>query len=159
MVDAYQDITIPFQMSSIEFFQEVRRHLKDTGVMVVNMNMKSKAEDSINDYLCDTIGAVFPYVYTAPVANGTNCETFAFLDAGALTAFEENRRGLADPALSEMMETVSGCLERYQPGGRILTDDKAPVEVLGMKALDEIIADELEYYRELYLGQILQLFQ
>ena len=58
-----------------------------------------------------------------------------------------------------MMETVTGCMELYQPGGRILTDDKAPVEVLGMKALDEIIADELEYYRELYLGQILQLFQ
>ena len=53
-----------------------------------------------------------------------------------------------------MMETVSGCLEPYKPGDRILTDDKAPVEVLGMKALDEIIADELDYYRELYLGQI-----
>ena len=27
MVDAYQDITIPFQMSSVEFFQSVRQHL------------------------------------------------------------------------------------------------------------------------------------
>jgi predicted membrane-bound spermidine synthase len=28
MVDAYQDITIPFQMSSVEFFTEVKSHLK-----------------------------------------------------------------------------------------------------------------------------------
>ncbi len=38
MVDAYQDITIPFQMSSVEFFTMVRDHLKDGGVMVVNMS-------------------------------------------------------------------------------------------------------------------------
>lgn len=30
---------------------------------------------------------------------------------------------------------------------RILTDDKAPVELLGMKVLDEIIGEELDYYR------------
>ena len=39
MVDAYQDITIPFQLSSVEFFSEVSRHLKPEGVMVVNLNM------------------------------------------------------------------------------------------------------------------------
>lgn len=27
MVDAYQDITIPFQMSSVEFFTMVKEHL------------------------------------------------------------------------------------------------------------------------------------
>lgn len=53
-----------------------------------------------------------------------------------------------------MMEIVSGQMELRESGNLILTDDKAPVEVLGMKVLDEIIADELDYYRELYLGQI-----
>jgi len=32
MVDAYQDITIPFQMSSVEFFELVKEHLTDDGV-------------------------------------------------------------------------------------------------------------------------------
>ena len=39
MVDAYQDITIPFQMSSVEFFTLVKDHLNEDGVMVVNMKM------------------------------------------------------------------------------------------------------------------------
>ena len=30
----------------------------------------------------------------------------------------------------------------------LLTDDRAPVEVLGMRVLDELIAGELDYYRE-----------
>ena len=34
MVDAYQDITIPFQMSSVEFFTLVKEHLTEDGVMV-----------------------------------------------------------------------------------------------------------------------------
>ncbi len=65
MVDAYQDITIPFQMSSVEFFSQVESHLKKNGVMVVNMNMKSSSEDSINDYLCDTIAFVQICVHRA----------------------------------------------------------------------------------------------
>ena len=40
MVDAYQDITIPFQMSSKEFFALVKSHLKDDGVMVVQISFQ-----------------------------------------------------------------------------------------------------------------------
>lgn len=50
MVDAYQDITIPFQMSTVEFFTMVKDHLKDDGVMVVNMNMRGTEEGNINQY-------------------------------------------------------------------------------------------------------------
>ena len=57
MVDAYQDITIPFQMSSVEFFELVKNHLKEDGVMVVNMNMRGGEEGNINQYLADTIDA------------------------------------------------------------------------------------------------------
>ena len=39
-------------------------------------------------------------------------------------------------------------LTAYTGGDHILTDDRAPVEVLGMRVLDELIAGELDYYRE-----------
>ena len=154
MVDAYQDITIPFQMSSVEFFSEVQKHLTDNGVMVVNMNMKSKAKNSINDYLCDTIGSVFQNVYTIPVQGGTNCEVFAFQNPNALKTMEESCETIQDDSLKDMMQTVLANLSRRESGTLILTDDKAPVEVLGMRVLDEIIADELDYYRDLYLGEL-----
>lgn len=156
MVDAYQDITIPFQMSSVEFFTEVEKHLAPSGVMVVNMNMKSQSENSINDYLCDTIGSVFDFVYTVPVEGGTNCEVFAFQNPDTLQTFQDGCEALNDPDLANMMDTVSENLTQRESGNLILTDDKAPVEVLGMKVLDEIIADELDYYRSLYLGEFLR---
>lgn len=74
MVDAYQDITIPFQMSSVEFFNMVKDHLTENGVMVVNMNMRGSGEGNINQYLADTIASVFGTVYTADVKGSTNRE-------------------------------------------------------------------------------------
>ena len=42
-------------MSSLEFFTLVKEHLKENGVMVVNMNMRGQREGNINQYLADTI--------------------------------------------------------------------------------------------------------
>lgn len=146
MVDAYQDITIPFQMSSVEFFTEVREHLNEGGVMVVNMNMRSGAEGSINEYLSDTIASLFPYCHTVPVRWSTNMELFASLDPEALTRLETAE--IADAQLAAMMKDVAANLEPIAGGDHILTDDKAPVEVLGMRVLDELISEELAGVRD-----------
>ena len=152
MVDAYQDITIPFQMSSQEFFTLVRNHLKDDGVMVVNMNMrgtKENATDDINAYLADTIASVFPYIYTVNT-RGSNRELFASANPDMISVFEKNVSLEDDTELIYMMKTVSDGLTPYDPGNHVMTDDKAPVELLGMRIIDDMIRDEVEYYRDVY---------
>lgn len=148
MVDAYQDITIPFQMSSVEFFELVKEHLKDDGVMVVNMNMRSDSSDGINNWLSDTISSVFDNVYTVDVSGATNRELFASDNPEMLSTLKENSEELEDLSFSTMMETVIRNLEPYDAGNRILTDDKAPVELLGMNVIDDIIQDELVNYKQ-----------
>ena len=150
MVDAYQDITIPFQMSSIEFFTLVKDHLKDDGVMVVNMNMRGSGEGSINQYLSDTIASAFSQVYTVDVTGGTNRELFASNNPGMMDIFAANLEMETEPALIRMMERVDEGLIVYQPGDKLMTDDKAPVELLGMKVIDELIGNEVAYYKEKY---------
>lgn len=197
MVDAYQDITIPFQMSSDEFFSMVRRHLNPGGVMVVNMNMVSDGEGSINEALQTTIAAVFDgscrigTTYTADVPGTTNRELFAKAPtAGELERYDGcsdswRRTGtvgtVSEPFTSTMQDdataaalraqtwerTGDGALAAYmsEVGGRmkpvgdpspngaddtlVLTDDHAPVELLGMNAIDGIIAEEAGPYREI----------
>lgn len=46
------------------------------------------------------------------------------------------------------MNVVAHDVERYENGDKILTDDKAPVELLGMNVIDDIISEELVYYRK-----------
>lgn len=149
MVDAYQDITIPFQMSSVEFFTMVREHLKEGGVMVVNMNMKSVSDGNINEYLADTIANVFTEVYTVDVTGSTNRELFAFMDSSAAGRLETGIQNFTNGQLKRMLGSVAGRLVRYEKGGYMLTDDKAPVELLGMRVIDEIIQDEIVYYKNI----------
>ncbi|WP_029232320.1 spermidine synthase [Butyrivibrio sp. VCB2006] len=164
MVDAYQDITIPFQMSSAEFFTQVKEHLTDQGVMVVNMNMysddatlsedseatASQKDASINTYLADTISSVFDQVMIVDVLGSTNKELFATNGDDLKTrlgndiVFEQNDN------LKAMMDHVEKNLVPYVSQGHVLTDDKAPVELLGMKQIDLIIKDEVSFYKGIY---------
>ncbi|WP_051536496.1 spermidine synthase [Ruminococcus flavefaciens] len=150
MVDAYQDITIPFQMSSVEFFTLVKEHLNEGGVMVVNMNMRSESSDGINNCLADTISSVFGNVVTIDVANSTNRELFASDSDSFLDRLSANTDALPQEDLRNMMRIVKTGLEPYKAGDHILTDDKAPVELLGMKVIDDIIQDELVYYKQAF---------
>ena len=153
MVDAYQDITIPFQMSSVEFFTMVKEHLTEGGVMVVNMNMRGGGEGNINQYLADTIASVFDSVYTVDVGGTTNRELFAMDHGDALERLAGHSASLADGSLSAMMERVQKDITAYEAGDYIMTDDKAPVELLGMRVIDELIRDEVAYYKDIYEQQ------
>ena len=148
MVDAYQDITIPFQMSTVEFFTLVKNSLAPDGVMVVNMNMHSDKKGSINECLCDTIASVFSNVYTVKVDGTTNRELFASDLSGMPDRLYSASQKLEDNDLKALMEDIYMRMKRYEGGENILTDDKAPVELLGMQVIDDLISEELTYYKK-----------
>ena len=150
MVDAYQDITIPFQMSSVEFLTLVKDHLNEDGVMVVNMNMRGSGDGNINQYLSDTIGQVFDAEYTVDVANTTNRELFASNNPSIMENLQANTKQITNADLRNMMETVYADSTPYGKGDYILTDDKAPVELLGMQVSDQLIEEEVAYYKGIY---------
>ncbi len=185
MVDAYQDISIPFQMSSVEFFREIYDHLNENGVMVVNMNMHSDMEGNINEYLSDTIASVFPSVAIVDVPGYTNRELFAVKRDGAsvsgydISSLAEEISDVEsvdsvknvktvgsgdilarfDAALDnitvkdelyQLMVNIRAVTNVYKGGEHIFTDDKAPVELLGMREIDQMISEELTYYKSVY---------
>ena len=163
MVDAYQDITIPFQMSSTEFFSMIREHLNPGGVMVVNMNMVSDGRGSINEALSDTISTVFGHgnMLTADVPGTTNRELFAKKPTGADSGAtlgsqvsqlrERTLQRTGSDELADLMDEVSDrfvAVDAPAANATIFTDDKAPVELLGMRAIDQLIAQQAGPYRE-----------
>lgn len=162
MVDAYQDITIPFQMSSQEFFTLVKDHLTEQGVMVVNMNMYSEdsnissGDTTINTYLADTISSVFDQVMIVDVKGSTNKELFATNGDDLATRLGNDIAFEKDDDLKAMMKHVEDTLISYEGTGHILTDDEAPVELLGMKQIDLIIKDEVSFYKSIYKEQGIQ---
>ncbi len=144
------------QMSSVEFFSMVKEHLTENGVMVVNMNMRGQGEGNINQYLSDTIASVFGNVYTADVRGTTNRELFASDNDAMLEVLKSNTAGLTNGDLRNLMTAVADQSQRYEAGEYLMTDDKAPVELLGMQVIDQLIQDEVAYYKEIYRRDGLQ---
>ena len=114
------------------------------------MNMHSDKAGSINECLSDTIASVFDNVYTAKVSGTTNRELFASDSQGMTDRLRERAAELDDPDLQALMLDVYDRLQRYEGGDNILTDDKAPVELLGMNVIDDLISEELQYYKKAF---------
>ena len=89
-------------------------------------------------------------MYTVDVSGSTNMELFASCNREMIAKLGEQITLEENEALSAMIKNVSGNLTAYEAGNRILTDDCAPVELLGMRMIDDLIREEVEYYREIY---------
>ena len=124
--------------------------------MVVNMNMHAEKEGNINQYLSDTIASVFDAVYTVDVENSTNRVLFASESPEDMDSFGARVKEIEDRELKTLMEKVEGSMEPYEKGGYLLTDDQAPVELLGMEVIDELIQDEVGYYKQVFKEEGIQ---
>ena len=126
------------------------------------MLFRSDGEGSINQALCDTIASLFPFVSIVDVPGTTNRELFAGMEEDPAAALAAGLLQVEDPTLRSLLEKVGERLTVWEGGSHILTDDQAPVVLLGMRAIDGLIQSELEYckriYREEGISGLLQAF-
>ena len=126
-VDAFRQPYIPFYLTTQEFFQEVDAHLNSGGTVMINVGMVP-GDTHLADAISATMRSVFPSVYSFP-AGSFNRELVATKEQSAVTDLA-GRKSLLPPSISGLADQVLGGLTEVQPGGTILTDDKAPVEWL-----------------------------
>ncbi|MGE5416070.1 MAG: spermidine synthase [Acidobacteriota bacterium] len=147
MVDAYRDITFPFNMSTHEFFTEVKKHLKPGGVMVVNINLHGSEHPDVADYLNQTIKSVMKKVYRLETPGGSII-VFASNDVDCLKNYRSNIGVLDNSPLTYISLYVDSHLTEIDRSEYVFTDDIAPVELLGQKALDETVFNEMAYVKD-----------
>ena len=64
--------------------------------------------------------------------------------------FQNNIKTIKNNELYNLMQQAADSLIKYNPGNHILTDDKAPVELLGIQVIDGLIKEEAAYYKEIF---------
>lgn len=149
MVDAYRDITIPFHMTTKEFFSQVKKHLLPGGVLIININMHSEKNTEILDYLSETVKSVMGKVYRCNMPNGTNSLVYASDNLSCFDDFKTNI-ALLDPndPLYEITRHVEKNAIEITDKNHVFTDEIAPVELMGQKVLNELVGNELKYFKE-----------
>jgi spermidine synthase len=126
IIDAYtQQVYIPFHLTTMEFFNQVKRRLSGNGILA--MNVSSAREDSpLIRSITNTLRLVFGHVYQLRIPRSVDNLVLASdrsIDfAFPVGAVEKGMQGIA--RYSQQFFTESTYDDRYKP----LTDDRAPIE-------------------------------
>ncbi|HYB00593.1 MAG TPA: fused MFS/spermidine synthase [Ktedonobacteraceae bacterium] len=140
-IDAYQQPYVPFQLTTKEFFQEVRNHLTPTGVTVINAG-RTNTDFRLVNALAETMHSVFPNVYIIDTARFTNSMVIGTNSPTSLNNFFINAGALTNPLLQNVAREsiLYGNIREEHARTVYFTDDRAPVEQL----IDQIILGAVE---------------
>jgi len=135
VLDAYNTNSIPFHLTTKEFLQEVRRHLKPDGAVVSNI-----WSPTLNQYFeaeIKTMQAAFPELYLFPGLDSGNYIFVATNRPGQIPKYKivdkaaqitrEKKLGFD---LGDLLKATYQYATKRPTTARVLTDDQAPVEVL-----------------------------
>jgi len=132
-IDAYRAPYIPWQLTSIEFFQGVADHLDERGVLAINVG-RTAEDRRLIEALTGTIQAVFPSVYLVDVPGSFNSLIYATREPTKAANLVENLLALEDSgaptALLEVLIRATKNIRTTPETDIIFTDDRAPVEQL-----------------------------
>lgn len=128
-IDAFQQPYIPFQLTTREFFGQIRSHLSPTGVVVLNTAHTTHDFRLVQAFV-NTLKQVFPSVYIFNVPGTFNTEVMATMQPTSIDTFRSNLAQLSPnttigQVASEVLPVVK---EAHANGGIVFTDDRAPIE-------------------------------
>ncbi len=131
-VDAYRPPYIPWQLTTREFFAEVRAHLADDGVVMINVG-RTQADRRLVEAMTATLLDVFPSAHTLDVEASFNSMIVATVQPTTAENLRLNLAGLdagAHPFLRYALELSQRSLRPTVASGLVFTDERAPVEFI-----------------------------
>ena len=140
-IDAYRPPYIPWHLTTIEFFQEVKRLLNDDGVVTVNVG-RTDTDRRLVDALTNTLAQVFPSVHALDVPRSFNTILYATMRETSPANARANLAFRVEEVDSRLYTLLADAAEHFVPLGKsdiVFTDDHAPVERL----VDSIVLDFL----------------
>jgi spermidine synthase len=137
LVDAYRQPYIPFYLSTREFFELARDRLNPGGMVLVNVG-HPESSTGLEKVLGRTMAEVFGTVVRDPAEDVNTVLIGTDEDASG-----ENLRRAVPSLPEELRPRALEAAARIAPrlkGGRVYTDDKAPVEWLIDASIVEVAA-------------------
>jgi spermidine synthase len=131
-IDAYRPPYIPWHLTTVEFFTEIKEHLLPDGVVAINVG-RTNADRSLIDAMTATLLEVYPSVHAIDVSESFNTILVATLQSTNSDNLIENLNILpdnTDPILRAVLTKSVATLAPIVASDTLFTDDRAPVETL-----------------------------
>ncbi|MCJ7548855.1 MAG: fused MFS/spermidine synthase [Anaerolineae bacterium] len=131
-VDAYRLPYIPWHLTTVEFFREVRDHLTGDGVVAINVGYTPGSNGGGNwqlvDAMVNTMRQVFPSTHIIAIPNSFNAIVVATVQPSVPGNLAANLPLLVDARLQTLAQQAVANLRIPDASTHIFTDDRAPVE-------------------------------
>ncbi len=136
LVDAYRPPYIPFHLTTVEFFQLVRQHLSEDGVVAINVG-RTDRDYALVEAMTATLGQVFPSVVIVdepgPPHQLANSLVVATVQPADVDTLRRKVEALPPDLPADFRQFAVESVARarpgvIEPGADIFTDDHAPVE-------------------------------
>ncbi len=131
-IDAYKLPYIPWNLTTVEFFQTVRAHLSARGVVAINVG-RTVSDRRLIEAFSATLGQVFASVHVIDVPNTCNSILVATVQPTSADSLLANRALLpsdVNPLLPKVLGEATNQLRPTPQSGIVMTDDRAPTEVM-----------------------------
>lgn len=135
IVDTYfNDLQIPWTMTTQEFWRVVRDRLKPGGLAAMNIAALGASKSALVEAITNTQAHVFPHVYEAKLKEGKNSNHLVILSDTSPNA-TIRLSDLPPSEVAPLGERLARELTQVSPNPKVaaLTDDKAPIEWLMAK--------------------------
>ena len=152
-LDAYRPPYIPWHLTTVEFFQIVRDHLTEDGVVAVNVGHSPSDHDLIEGIVA-TMRQVFPAVYVADVPDTYNSLVIATVQPTKIEDLYKNYILLescpqVDPLLLDALRRTIVYQQPTPDGGRVFYDDLAPIEwITNQMVLNFLFSGDMETIKQ-----------
>ncbi len=149
-VDAYKPPYIPWQLTTVEFFSEVRAKLSPDGVLAINVG-RTPSDRRLVDALTHVLQQNFATVHAIDVPRSFNTILYATVQPTTPEMLADNLNTLdpnAQPLLYDVMSSTVASIVPLGSSDLLFTDDRAPVETLiDSLVLNFLLSGELESIR------------
>ena len=149
-LDAYRPPYIPFHLTTVEFFQQVRQHLDDDGVVAINVG-RTPTNFALVDALAATLQQVFPSVFVVdepgPPHTLGNSLVVATMQPTTLDVLHANTAALPESLPAVFRQFVQQATSHARvaappPDTPIFTDDRSQVEQIVHGVIADYLSDE-----------------
>ncbi len=131
-IDAYRPPYIPWHLTTVQFFGEVKEHLDPDGVLVINVG-RTPEDRRLIEAMVGTLRPVFPSVHVVDVPGTFNSMVYATVQPTEADFLRENLEAMGGEGpefLRLMMGRAAANLKPTPAAAVVFTDDRAPVERL-----------------------------
>lgn len=147
-IDAYRPPYIPWHLTTREFFQSVRNHLTDDGVLVINVGRAPGDRRLIND-LVATMRPLFASIHVMDIPDTFNSMIYATAAPTTTVDLYNNYVSLVDEGAKDVLlqaiERVMVYEQEVPSDGIVFTDDLAPIEwITNDMVLSYVLSSGLE---------------